>query len=147
MRKYTLTPAAKHIICTVVFLLAAGGTALALRYLSSIKILMYVLIGICWAVAVLFGLLLIPRYFRATVIYVSGVEITVHSALINCRRDHLRTSAVQYVTRMSLPLNGLTGFNFLMVRAMGGSLLLPFLRVQDCEEIENTLNLEIKKRG
>lgn len=146
MRKYTLTPAAKHIICTAIFLLAAGATFLVLRYLSSIKILMYVLIGIFWTTAVLFGLLLIPMYFRRTVIYISGVEISVHTGLINLRRDHLKTSAIQYLTRMSLPLNGITGFNFIMVRAMGGSILLPFLRIQDCEEIENTLHLEIQKR-
>lgn len=146
MRKYTLSPSAKYIICTAIFLIAAAATFPVMHYLSSFRILMYVLVGIFWAIAVLFGMILVPMYFRRTVIYVSGAEITVHSGLMFLRRDHIKTSAVQYVTFITLPLSGISGFNFITIRAMGGSLLLPFLRIQDANEIENALHLEIQKR-
>ena len=79
MRKYTMKPAALYIISGSLFLLAAAATLLIVGYLVSFKILMYSLVGLFWGLAVLFGLILLPMYFRRTVIYISPSEITVHS--------------------------------------------------------------------
>lgn len=147
MRKYSLSPAAKNIICAAIFLLALGATFLAQAYLTSVKHFKYAVIALVWITAFLYGALLIPFYFRRTVIYISGAEITVHSGLLYLRRDHMKTSAVQYVTMMTLPLSGITGFNFIGIKALGGSILLPFLRWADCQEIVNTLHLEVQKRA
>ena len=146
MRKYTLKPSALYLICGAIFILAAALTFLAWQLLSSFRILMYALIGLFWVVAVVFGFFLIPMYFRRTVIYISSNEITVHSGLIFLRRDHMKMSAVQYVTKVSLPLGGVTGFNFIVVRALGGSVVMPFLNIIDCDEILDILHLEIQKR-
>ncbi len=146
MRKYSLKPAAQYLICGALLILAAAATILARIYLSSFEILMYSLIGIFWTGAVLFGVILLPMYFRRTVIYISSNEITVHTGLIMLRRDQMKMQAVQYVTRMSLPLANLSGFNFIVVRALGGSLILPFLNAVDCDEIMGILQLEISKR-
>lgn len=147
MRKYTMKPAALYLISGAMFLLAAAATFLLRRYLYPFKILMYTLIGIFWGLAVLFGAILLPMYFRRTVIYVSPSEITVHSGLLFLTRQHMKTSAVQYVTRVATPLSSFSGFNFIAVRALGGTLILPFLNSVDCEEIMASLRLEISKRG
>lgn len=146
MRKYTLKSAALYLISGTLFIIAALATFLLRAYLVSFEILMYSLIGLFWGIAVLFGLILLPMYFRRTVIYISPAEITVHSGLLFLRRDHMKMSAVQYVTHISMPLSNLTGFNFIVVHALGGNILLPFLNAVDCEEILNTLHLEVTKR-
>ena len=147
MRKYTMKPAALYLISGALFLVAALATLLLRAYLDSFEILMYLMIGLFWVIAVLFGLILLPMYFRRTVIYISPTEITLHSGLIFLRRDHMKMSAVQYVTHVSMPLGGITGFNFIAVHALGGNVVLPFLNAVDCEEIMNTLHLEIEKRS
>ena len=146
MRKYTLKPSALYIICGAILVLAAALTLLVWQFLSSFKILMYALIGLFWGLAVLFGFILLPMYFRRTVIYISSNEITLHTGLIFLRREQVKMSAVQYVTRVSLPLGGVTGFNFIVARALGGSVVMPFLNVTDCDEILDVLHLEIQKR-
>lgn len=147
MRKYTLKPAALYIISGLLFLLAAAATLLLRKYLVSFEIFMYSLMGLFWSIAVLFGLILLPMYFRRTVIYISPSEITVHSGLIFLTRQHMKTSAVQYVTKVSMPLGTLTGFNFIAARGLGGTVILPFLNSVDCDEIMAELRLEISKRG
>ena len=147
MRKYTFKPSALYIMSVAMFLTAGLGAVLAWRYLSSFEILMFVLIGLFAAAAVLFGLILLPMYFRRTVIYISTSEITVHTGLIYLKREHMKMSAVQYVTEISMPLGKLTGFNFVILRALGGSLILPFLDAKDCEEILTAVHTEISERG
>lgn len=146
MRKYTMKPAALYIMSGALFAVAVLATLLCRLYLYSFEILMYSLIGIFWFFAILFGLILLPMYFRRTVIYISPTEITVHSGLLMLKRDHMKMSAVQYVTSASMPLSAFSGFNFIAVKALGGSVILPFLRSSDCEEILNSLYLEISKR-
>ena len=147
MRKYTLKPAAMYLICGANFLLAALGTFLARRYLVSIEILMYAVMGLFWGIAGLLGLILLPMYFRRTVIYLSSAELTVHTGIFFLRREHMRISAIQYITKVALPLSGFSGFNFIVVRALGGSMVLPFLNSVDCDEIAAALHLEISKRS
>lgn len=141
-----MKPAALYIICCAMFLAAGLASGLAWRYLGSLKILMYSLVGICFGAAVLFGLILLPMYFRRTVIYISQSEITVHTGLVFLKREHMKMSAVQYVTQISMPLSSLSGFNFVILRALGGNLVLPFLRTAECEEIMAAVDLVIKER-
>ena len=54
---------------------------------------------------------------------------------------------MQYVTRVSLPFSRALGFNFLVVRGLGGSIILPFLRYEDCQEILLTLHSKISEDG
>ena len=147
MRKYTMKPAALYTICGVLFLAGALASGLAWRYLGSLKILMYSLVGLCFGTAVLFGVILLPMYFRRTVFYISQSEITVHTGLIYLKREHMKMSAVQYVTRISMPLSSLSGFNFVILRALGGNLVLPFLGTAECEEIAQAVQGEIAERG
>lgn len=146
-RKYTLKMTAMYLMSGALFVLAAAGTFAARRYLVSFEILMYIAIGIFWGLAVIFGLFLLPMFFRRTVIYLSSKEITMHTGLFFLRRIHMRMSAVQYVTLVTLPFSELSGFNFIAVRALGGSLVLPFLNKVDCDEIISALHSEIAGRG
>ena len=59
----------------------------------------------------------------------------------------MKLPAVQYVTKVSLPLSSLSGFNFIAVHALGGTMILPFLNSVDCDEILSALRLEISRRS
>lgn len=135
MRKYTLKPSALYIIVASAFLLAGAGVFLAFRYLRSLEILMYVLVGIFVGAAFMFGVILLPMYFRRTAIFLSSQEITVHTGLIYIRREQMKLSAVQYVTRVAFPLSSFSGFNFVILRGLGANVVLPFLSAKDAEEI------------
>lgn len=135
MRKYRMKPSALYIIIAGVFMLAGAGTFLAVKYLDFLQILMYVLIGLFAGAALLFGVVLLPMYFRRTVIFLSDTEVTLHTGLIFLRREQMRLSAVQYVTRVAFPLGGLSGFNFVILRGLGANVILPFLASADAEEI------------
>ena len=94
----------------------------------------------------LFGFIVLPSYFRRTVIYISDAEITIHTGIFFYKREFMKMSAVQYVTRISLPLSSFSGFNFILIRGLGGTIILPFLRTTDCDDITNLLHAKITER-
>ncbi len=138
-----MKPAALYAIETAVFILAGALAFLAYRYLGSMKILMYVLIGIFAAAAVIFGAVALPLYFRRTVIYLSSDDISINTGIFFYRREHMKLSAVQYLTSVTFPLGGLLGFNFIIAHGLGGNMILPFLSKKDFDEIF----LQIDSRG
>ncbi len=146
VRKYQMKGSALVVINVALIIVLIALTVLARLYLSSFKILMTVLICLFWGVGILFGFILLPAFFHRTVIYVSGTEITVHTGLLFLRREHMRMSAVQYVTKITFPFSGITGFNFVLVRGLGGTVMLPFLRTNDSLDITNLLQLKITER-
>ena len=115
-------------------------------YLVAFENLMMPVIGLFCITAVLFGSILLPAYFRRTVMYVSGAEISIHPGLFFYRRECMKIAAVQYVTTISFPLSRFSGFNFILVRGLGGTLVLPFLKRDDCEDISNFIHLKITER-
>lgn len=145
MRKYTPKIAALYTIQALIFIVAVALTLLSVRYLSSFRILMSVIIIICWVASAIFGLWLLPMYFRRTVVYIGTSEISVHSGLIFLWREHMKASAVQYVSLVRAPLSSLTGFNFVFIHALGGTVVLPFLSSADAEEIITLLNSRISE--
>ncbi len=146
MRKFLPKRSALIIIDILILLLCGGVTAAALIYLSSFKILMWIIIGLFWGLGVLFGAILLPMYFRRTVIYLSKTELSLHSGLLWLIREHMRLSAVQYVTKIDFPLGQRLGFVFVTAHGLGGSIIMPFLSYNDAEEILNALRLAINEK-
>lgn len=146
MRKYIPKGTALTIISLCIILLCIVVTIAARVYLSSFRILMIVLICLFWGLGILFAFIIIPGYFHRTVIYTSGTEISLHTGIFFKKREFMKMSAVQYVTRLSFPLGKLSGFNFIMVRGLGGTIVLPFLRSCDCDDIINLIHAKISDR-
>ncbi len=146
MRKFTPKTSALLTLRILILLVTALATVLVYVYLSSFKIIMYTLIALFWTLALVFVLILLPIYFRRTVIYLSPTELSLHTGMIFSSREHMRVSAVQYISMITLPLSRLTGFNFLTVHGLGGTIILPFLSFSDIEILADALQLEIQKR-
>lgn len=147
MRKFTPKPAALLTLRILILVFTVAATVLVYVYLDSFKTLMTVAICVLWALAVIFALILLPIYFRRTVMYISATELSIHTGMIFLTRSHMRVSAVQYVSFLTLPFSKLTGFNFLTVHGLGGTVILPFLSTDDAKAIADALQLEIQKRA
>lgn len=146
MRKFTPLPAALLTLRILILIIAVAATVFSYIYLSPFRILMFTLIALFWTVALVFVLILLPIYFRRTVIYLSPTELSLHTCLVFSRREHMRVGAVQYLSMITLPLSKLTGFNFLAVHGLGGTIILPFLSSSDTVVIADALELEIQKK-
>ncbi|MBQ8623236.1 MAG: hypothetical protein IJ424_02515 [Oscillospiraceae bacterium] len=146
MRKFTPKLAALLTLRISVLILTVAATVLIYVYLSPFKTVMYILIALFWAVALAFVLILLPAYFRRTVMYLSPTELSLHTGMIFLTREHMRVSAVQYISMITLPFSSITGFNFLAVHGLGGTMILPFLSSEDALTLADSLQLEIQKR-
>lgn len=58
----------------------------------------------------------------------------------------MKTEAVQYISLIMTPFSKYTGFNFVVLHALGGTIFLPFLSKSDAEEISRHINLSINSR-
>ncbi len=146
MRKFTPKPAALLTLRIIILLITVAATVLIYVYLSRFKTAAYITLALVWLVAAAFVFIILPIYFRRTVIYVSVSEISLHTGVIFTRREHMRMGAVQYISMLTLPFSAITGFNFLSVHGLGGTIILPFLSSEDADTVSQALELEIQKR-
>ncbi|MCD8344373.1 MAG: PH domain-containing protein [Oscillospiraceae bacterium] len=139
MRKYQPKHAALIVIDVAIVLLTIILTCFTVGYLSNHKIIMTLLLCLFWLAAILFAAILLPGYFSRTVIYISPSEISMKTGIIYVKRHQMKTSAIQYVSTITAFMSKYTGLNFVILRAMGGTMVLPFLGVEDLREIEELM--------
>ena len=117
----------------LLLLLCAAPIPLAVAFLPR-----RFLLGIAVLCAVLylwFGIFYLPLYFSSVRIDVSPSELAICSGVLVSTRKTLRMDAVQYCTRMTTPFSKATGLNFVLIGALGGRALLPYLSAEDAREI------------
>lgn len=146
MKRYRPKTSALIIISVAVIALAAGLTAFTAVYLSRYKIIMTVLICLFWLAGLLFAAVLLPAYFARTEIFVSLADVSMHTGIVFVKHCHMRIGAVQYVTSIKTFLSKYTGFNFLILRGMGGGMVLPFLRLEDMNEMSDIFSSQLSGR-
>ncbi|MCD8107765.1 MAG: hypothetical protein LUE20_07365 [Oscillospiraceae bacterium] len=139
MRKYQPKHSALIVIDVAIVVLAAILTGFTVGYLSNHKIIMTLLLCLFWLIAILFAAVLLPAYFSRTVIYISPTEISMKTGIVYAKRHYMRASAVQYVSTITTFMSKYTGLNFVIFRAMGGTMVLPFLGLSDLHEIEDMM--------
>ena len=105
----------------------------------------YILMPI-WVIAALFCLLVLPFYFIRSYFTVSSKEVTAFTGLFFTMRHFMPTSAIKSVTTIITPLSGITGFNFVVLNALGAKLLIPFISRRDAMEISAIVNNSIRNR-
>ncbi|MFT3950528.1 MAG: hypothetical protein QM689_00855 [Oscillospiraceae bacterium] len=146
MRKYKPNKSALSFIRLLIFLACAAACYAANRYLEAYPILMYCVYAICAGVFVTVGIFLLPVYFAKTSYLISADDITKISGLFVVRKDYMLTGSIQYLTTVTIPFSRFTALNFIIVNALGGKVLLAFLRSNEVIEISATLNHAIRKR-
>lgn len=84
---------------------------------------------------VLFIIILLPMWYRSFKYVINDKEIISCSGIFSRTFRIMKLSAVQHVSRISLPLSEITCFNFISVNALGGRLYFMFLSGRDCTEL------------
>ncbi len=146
MKKYYPSKNSLYILKVILLLLTIVFSFLAKVYLSAYPILMFTAIILFCALFVIIGAFWLPLYFSKTVYYISDFEISKQSGVLFEKKQLMKVKSVQYYTRLLTPLSKFTGFNFLKMNALGGSILLWFLNKDDANEIADTLALAIRAR-
>lgn len=118
----------------------------AYHFLHSIPILMWVLTIVFATAYLLFGVIWLPLYFSKTNCSISSTEIVKNSGIFWQTKQIMPMESVQYATLITTFFSKYTGFNFVIVNALGGNIMLMFLSSSDAEEIMKTIRLSIDKR-
>lgn len=147
MKRYRPSRYALNFIRFAAALVSAAATVASLRFLSSYKIIMYILIGLFWSVSFLFGFILLPIYFSRTSYSVSSAAVSKYGGMLFTQRQFMKGSSIQYITTIITPFSRITSFNFIIINALGGKIFLGFLSKSDAMEITSTLNRAIEKRS
>jgi membrane protein YdbS with pleckstrin-like domain len=99
-----------------------------------------------WVVVLLVALIVIPHYFIHSKVVLTDKEIAAASGFITYKNDYMPLSSVKSVSVIITPLGGLTGFNFVIVNALGARMLLCFLKKRDVIMISKHINELILSR-
>lgn len=86
---------------------------------------------------VVFIIILLPMWYKSFKYVVNDREIVSCSGIFSRTFRIMKLSAVQHVSRISLPFSDITCFNFVSVNALGGRLVFMFLSTKDCTELMN----------
>lgn len=109
---------------------AIPRTPLPAKVISAVMIIVAVLY-------VIFIIILLPMWYKSFKYSVNDKEIISYSGIFSRTFRIMKLSAVQHVSRISLPFSRVTCFNFVSVNALGGRLVFMFLSEKDCSEIMN----------
>lgn len=104
-------------------------------FLSFIPKLMIFLNIIFFAAGFFISVIYLPVYFRNLCYYVSDEKIEKVSGFLFTKRQIMLLNTIQYTTSASTPFSKLTGLNFFMLYAYGGSMSIMFLKKHDFEEL------------
>lgn len=130
---------ATNILRVVGFLLTALLCYADYYFLSVYPIIMWILIAIFAALFILGIVVWLPLFFGAGRFELTDNEVIVSLGWLCRVRTFMKLSAVQYVVTVHTPFSKTTGFNFLLIQALGGVVIIPFISYTDCTELENVL--------
>ncbi len=93
------------------------------------------LMMIAAAVYVVFIVILLPMWYKSLRYVINDGEIISYSGIFSRTYRIMKISSVQHAVRISAPLSKYTGFNFIVLKALGGNMPIMFLSDKDCREI------------
>lgn len=141
MKRYYADRTGLNVLRILIFIVTAIVAFLTYRYLSFIPIFMWIImlvfITICFFVAIIY----LPLYFKSVNYYATDRKIIKHSGVFYKTNQVMRFDSIQYTTVISTLFSKKTGFNFVMLNAFGGRMILTFLKQRDLEEIMSEVQI------
>ena len=128
------------------FLATVGLIFVDYYFLYIFPMIMWIILIVFATAYVAIALIWLPLYFNNVSYMVSSQEVIRCTGFFMKIRQIMNVSAIQYVTSIATPFSNITGFNFVIVNALGGNLLLLYLSKKDSEEIVRTLSEAINCR-
>lgn len=146
---FTCKPARKSIVFIYLLLIAiAVGLTYLVKYFDSfLHSAADIIIAVLWILTAVYLVVLMPLYYKRTLITVSEDKITKYTFMFTYKYQYMSMGSVKSVTTLVLPLGSLTGLNCIIINALGARLLLPFLNKKDCIEITRFFNDTISSRS
>lgn len=140
---------AKRAMLTFYVLLAALGAALNIiiyRYVTVLPEEYLRIVSVTmWAVLFLIAAIVIPHYFICARAVVTENEIAAAGGFITVKNDYMPIKSVKSVSVIVTPLGFFTGFNFVVINALGARMILSFLRKSDALDIASSINALIRE--
>lgn len=146
MKKYYADKTCLNVLRVLALVVTGSLIILDYYFLYFIPILMWSLIGLFGLAYLLIGIIWLPLYFARASYIVSSQEVIRNTGFFFRIRQTMKVSAIQYVTLIITPFSSVTGFNFVIINALGGNLLLFYLSKTDAEEIVRNLTATINIR-
>ncbi len=142
------------IICIIIalkyllyFLEARYPDYFALAKITVPEIIIWIFIALLVTAYVIFLMIILPLWYRSVSYTVSADEIVLRSGIFINGTTYVKMSSVQYMTTISTPFSRYTSFNFLLINAYGGRLVMMFLSHSDMEEIYKKVQSYLSSRG
>ena len=142
------------IICIIIalkyllyFLEARYPDYFALAKITIPEIIIWIFIGLLVTAYVVFLMIILPLWYRSVSYTLSSDEIVMRSGVFFSNTVYVKMSSIQYTTTVSMPLSKYTSFNFLLINAYGGRLVMMFLSHSDMEEIHKKIRTYLSSRG
>ena len=129
------------------FLEARYPDYFALAKITVPEIIIWIFIGLLVTAYVVFLMIILPLWYRSVSYTLSSDEIVTHSGVFFTNTIYVKMSSIQYTTTVSMPLSKYTSFNFLLINAYGGRLVMMFLSHSDMEDIHKKIRTYLSSRG
>lgn len=140
---------AKRAMLTFYLLLAALGSALNIIIYRYVTILpeeyLRIVSAAMWAVIVLIAAIVVPHYFICAKVIITNNEIAFAGGFITVKNDYMPISSVKSVSVIITPFGFFTGFNFVVINALGARMLFSFLKKKDAKDIAAAINSLIRE--
>ena len=146
MKKYYADKTGIGILFVIMFLAVIILITLSLVFLSFLPILMWIAVGLFAAAFFAVVIVWLPLYFKNLCYFITDKEIVANTGVFFKNKRIMKLSAVQYFTCVTTPFSEKTGFNFVVLNALGGNIILLLLSHGDMDEIAQTLSLVIKQK-
>ena len=146
MKKYYADRTGIGILFVIIFLAIVILTTLSLVFLSFLPILMWIVIGLFAAAFFAVVIVWLPLYFKNLCYFITDEEVVANTGVFFKNKRIMKLSAVQYFTCVTTPFSEKTGFNFVVLNALGGNIIMLFLSHHDMDEIAKTFSLVIKQK-
>lgn len=146
MKRYVPAKKALHSIRFIMVISAVIVTVLSYIFLNNHNIIMWIIIGVCWGAAILYGVFFLPIYFKNTVYNISDSDIRKSTGMIFFSKQYMKLRSIQYISTIITPFSRITGLNFIIINAWGGRMLFCFLKRDEAMELSSQLD-EIAKNN
>ena len=145
--KFNASKTAQHILQIFVITVNALFALAEWLLLRSYPIIMWSAIALYTLFAALVSFVYLPAYFTNIRYVLRRGQLSKSTGFYITTTSSMKTDAIQYVTLITTPLSEYTGLNFISVNALGGRLILMFMRRDDAEKLYSALRKLTSSHG
>lgn len=130
-----------QLACLFLYTLLSIAALMFLRFTPAIQ---RAVLLVLLAALLVSAFVCLPLYFGSIAVYACERGVVVRTGVLRVTRKIMRMNAIQYISVVITPFSRVTGLNFIVVHALGGRMIIPFLSRNDTEELAIRLSAMIR---